>query len=48
MFAMHIIALFFPIFLNFQRSEADKKRKEGQEEEQEARGEGGVEIDEKW
>ena len=45
---MHIIALFFPIFLNFQRSEDDKKRKGGKEEGQEARVEGGVEVDEKW
>ena len=48
MFAMHIIALFFPIFLNFQRSEDDEKQKGGEEEEQEARAEGGVEVDEKW
>ena len=43
---MHIIAHFFPIFLNFQRSEDDKNRNEGEEEEQEARAEGGVEVDE--
>ena len=45
---MHIIALFFPIFLKFQRREDDKKRNEGEEEEQEAGAEGGVEVDEKW
>ena len=32
MFAMHIITLFFPIFLNFQ-SEDDEKQKGGEEEE---------------
>ena len=48
MFAMHIIALFFPIVLNFQRSKDDEKQKGGEEEEQEARAEGGVEVDEKW
>ena len=46
MFAMHIISHFFPIFLNFQRSEDDENRNEGEEEEQEARAEGGVEVDE--
>ena len=45
MFAMHIITHFFPIFLNFQRSEDDENQNEG-EEEQEARAEGGVEVDE--
>ena len=45
---MHIIALSFPIFLNFQRSEDDKKWNRGEEEEQEARAEGAVEVDEKW
>ena len=44
MFVMHIIALFFPIFFNFQRSEDDEKRNWGEEE---ARSEGGVEVDEK-
>ena len=44
---MHIIALFFPTFLNFQRSEDDKKQKGGKEEGPEARVEGGVEVDEK-
>ena len=43
---MHIIAHFFPIFLNFQRSEDDEKWNEGEEEEQEARAEGGMEVDE--
>ena len=47
-FVMHIIAHFFPIFLNFQRSEDDKNRNEGEEEEQEAGAEGGVEVDEEW
>ena len=47
MLVMHIITLFFPIFLNFQRSEDNKKRKGGEEEGQEARAEGGVEVDEK-
>ena len=42
MFAMHIIALFFQIFLNFQISEDDGKQKGGEEEEQEARAEGVV------
>ena len=46
MLAMHIIAHFFPIFLNFQRSEDDEKRTSGEEEGQEARAEGGVEVDE--
>ena len=44
---MHIIALFFPFFLNFQRSKDNKKWKGGEEEQQEARAEGGVEVDEK-
>ena len=43
---MHIILHFFPIFLNFQRSEDDENLNEGEEEEQEARAEGGVEVDE--
>ena len=43
---MHIIAHFFPIFLNFQRSEDDKKRMGEEEEGQEAGAEGGVEVDE--
>ena len=42
MFVMHIIAHFFPIFLNFQRSKDDENRNEGEEEDQEAR----VEVDE--
>ena len=42
---MHIIAHFFPIFLNFQRSEDDKKRMGEEEEGQEAGAEGGVEVD---
>ena len=46
MLAMHIIAHFFPIFLNFQRSEDDEKRTSGEEEGQEAGAEGGVEVDE--
>ena len=41
MLVMHIIAHFFPIFLNFQRSEDDEKQT-GEEEGQEARAEGGV------
>ena len=45
--AMHIIAHFFPIFFNFQRSEDDEKRMGGEEEGQEARAEGRVEVDEK-
>ena len=48
MFVMHIITLFFPIFLNFQRSKDDEKWKGWEEEEQEARAEGGVEVDKKW
>ena len=49
---MHIIALFFPIFLKISRSSDVEKRvggeeEEGQEEEgQEARAEGEVEVDE--
>ena len=43
---MHIIAHFFPIFLNFQRSKDDKKRTGEEEEGQEARAEGRVEVDE--
>ena len=43
---MHIIAHFFPIFLNFQRSKADENWNEGEKEEQEVRAEGGVEVDE--
>ena len=39
MFAMRIIALFFPIFLNFQTSEDDEKYIGG-DEGQEARAEG--------
>ena len=35
---MHIIAHFFPIFLNFQRSEDDKKWIGEEEQEQEAGG----------
>ena len=46
MLAMHIIAHFFPIFLIFQRSEDDEKRKGEEEEGQQARAEGGVEVDE--
>ena len=48
MLAMHIIAHFFPIFLNFQRSEDDEKRTGEEEEGQEAGAEGGVEVDEEW
>ena len=47
MFAMHIIALFFPIFLKISRSSDVEKRMGGEEEGQEARAEGGVEVDEK-
>ena len=43
---MHIIALFFPIILNFQRSKDDEKWKGGEEEEQEAGAVVGVEVDE--
>ena len=43
---MHIIAHFFPIFLNFQRREDDEKQTGEEEEGQEARAEGGVEVDE--
>ena len=46
MLAMHIIAQFFPIFFNFKRSEDDEKRMGGEEEGQEARAVGGVEVDE--
>ena len=47
MFVMHIIALFFPIFLKISRSSDVEKRVEGEEEEgQEAGAEGGVEVDE--
>ena len=46
-FVMHIIALFFPIFLKISRSSDVKKRVGGEEEEgQEAGAEGGVEVDE--
>ena len=47
MLAMHITA-HFPIFFNFQRSEDDEKRTGGEEEGQEARAQGGVEVDEEW
>ena len=43
---MHIIAHFFPIFLNFQRSENDEKQMGEEEEGQEVGAEGGVEEDE--
>ena len=43
---MHIIAHFFPIFLNFQRNEDDEKRMGEEEEGQETGAEGGVEVDE--
>ena len=43
---MHIIAHFFPIFFNFQGSEDNEKRMSGEEEGQETRAEGGVEVDE--
>ena len=46
MLAMHIIANFFPIFFNFQRSKDDEKQMGGEEEGQEAGAEGGVEVDE--
>ena len=48
MFAMHIIALFFPIFLKISRSSDIEKQMGGEEEGQEARAEGGMEVDEKW
>ena len=44
MLVMHIITHFFPIFLNFQRSEDEEKRMGEEEEGQEARAEGGVEV----
>ena len=43
---MHIIAHFFPIFFNFQRSEDDEKWMGGEKEGQEAGAEGGAEVDE--
>ena len=43
MFAVHIIALFFPIFLNFQNSEDEKHKDEAEKE-----AEGGEEVDGKW
>ena len=43
---MHIIALFFPIFLKISRSSDVEKRVGGEEEGQEAGAEGGVEVDE--
>ena len=47
MFVMHIITLFFPIFLKISRSSDVKKWVGGEEEEgQEAGAEGGVEVDE--
>ena len=45
---MHIIAHFFSICLNFQRSRDDEKRMGEEEEGQEARAEGGVEVDDEW
>ena len=48
MLTMHIIAHFFPIFFNFQRSEDNEKQTSGEEKRQEARAEGGVEVDEEW
>ena len=47
MLLLHIIALFFPIFWKISRSSDVKKQMEGEEEEQEVRAEGGVEVDEK-
>ena len=44
---MHIITLFFPFFLNFQRSE-DHKKHTGEDKGQEARAEGVEGGDEKW
>ena len=46
-FAMHIIANFFPIFPKISRSSDDKKQMGGEGEGLEARAEGGVEVDEK-
>ena len=47
MFVMHIITLFFPIFLKISRSSDVEKRVGGEEEEgKEAGAEGGVEVDE--
>ena len=43
---MHIITHFFPIFFNFQRGKDNEKQTSGEEEGQEARAEGGVEVDE--
>ena len=46
---MHIIAHFFPIFFPiFFPSEDDEKQTGEEEEGQEARAEGGVEVDEEW
>ena len=45
---MHIIAHFFPIFLNFQRSKDDEKQMGEEEEGQEAGAEGGGEVNEEW
>ena len=44
---MHIIALFFPIFKKFPEAAIMKSEREEEEEGQEARAEGGVEVDEK-
>ena len=43
---MHIIAHFFPIFWKMSRSSDDEKWMGGEKEGQEARAEGGVEVDE--
>ena len=47
MFAVHIIALFFPIFYISKGVRMTKSDREREEEGQEAREEGGVEVDEK-
>ena len=47
MLLLHIIALFFPNFWKISRSSDVKKQMGGEEEGQEARAEGGVEVDEK-
>ena len=48
MLPLHIIALFFPIFLKISRSSDVEKWTRVEEEGQEAGTEGGVEVDEKW
>ena len=45
---MHIITLFFPIFLKISRSSNDEKCKGGQEEGDVVEVDEMVEVDEKW